>query len=241
MRRDLTWHNLEGYVKSKRGALRILDAGCGLGDMADFLLGRARSLVLLDFSEKMLERAKKRLWGSHSGFKDPRLTFIHGRVEELDSCLPEKAFDVILCHTLLEYVEAPRTVLAALVERLVSGGFLSLVTTNCFSEALRLAILKNDLPGARRALHQKNHEAAVFDHVPRHTFSLENLVALLDGLGLTIKDRFGIRVFSDYMPEDAFEDPKSYRDLLELEKEASKLPPYSNIARYLHLICQKGG
>lgn len=239
LRRDLTWHNLQHHIKGKEGKLRVLDAGCGLGDMASFLLDKARALVLLDFSERMLEKAKERLSERHSGLKENMVTFIQGRVEKLDTCLPEGSFDLILCHTLLEYVADPEGVTSSLVGRLAHGGIFSLVTVNPFSEALKLAILKKDLPAARRALHDRHYEADLFDHIPKHTFSFEDLTELLDGLSVKVKGCYGIRIFSDYMPEEVSGDSANYRLLFELEKEASRLAPYLHIARYLHLICQK--
>jgi S-adenosylmethionine-dependent methyltransferase len=239
LRHDLTWYNLEHHIKVKKGKLRVLDAGCGLGDMASFLLGKAKSLVLLDFSEKMLEKAREQLSGRHPGLKKDMVKFIHGSVERLDACLQEGSFDLILCHTLLEYVANPKGIASSLVGRLVRGGILSLVAVNSFSEALRLAILKKDLIGARRALHKRHYEATLFDHVPKHTFSFEDLAELLDGLTLKVMGRYGIRIFADYLPDEGSRDSTNYRLLFELEKEASRLAPYLHVARYLHLICQK--
>lgn len=240
LRRDLTWYNLERHIKSVKDA-RVLDAGCGLGDMASFLLDKSNSLVLLDFSQKMLKSAKERLTKRHPGLQEDRLTFVHGRVEELDACLPEGFFDLILCHTLLEYVEDPRKILAVLVGRLARGGLLSLLTVNRYSEAFRVAILKNDLTGARRALHKSEYSAAVFDHVPKQTFSFEDLAGLLHGLNVKVMGRYGIRIFADFLPEEASSVPTDYDQLFELEKEASKLSPFLDVARYLHLICQREG
>jgi S-adenosylmethionine-dependent methyltransferase len=160
-------------------------------------------------------------------------------VEELGVCLPKGFFDVILCHTLLEYVDDPRGILTSLVGRLTHGGVLSLVTANRFSEALRLAILKNDLIGARRALDKRNFKAAVFEHVPKRTFSFEDLADLTGRLDLKVLGRYGIRIFTDYLPEEASRDSTNYRLLFDLEKEASRLATYLHVARYLHLICQK--
>jgi S-adenosylmethionine-dependent methyltransferase len=241
LRRDLTWYNLEHHMKFVKGELRVLDAGCGLGEMATFLLDKSSSLVLLDFSEKMLENAKERLSKRHPDLQKDRLMFIHGRVEDLEACLPKGSFHLILCHTLLEYVENPRSILAVLAGRLAHGGLLSLVTVNRFSEAFKLAILRNDLIGARRALHKRDYKASLFDDVPKNTFSFQDLAELLDDLHLKVMGRYGIRIFADYLPEEGGKDPDNYRLLFELEKEASKLSPFLHVARYLHLICQKEG
>jgi SAM-dependent methyltransferase len=206
--------------------------------MASFLLGKASSLVLLDFSEKMLETAKQRLVENHPDLKIDTITFVHGRVENLDDCLPRGFFDVILCHTLVEYVNNPRGVVTSLAQRLAQEGVLSLVVVNSFSEAFKLAIVKNDLAGARQALHKRDFHASLFEGVPKRTFSLETLEELVHGLNLEVSGRYGIRVFTDYLPDETISASANYRLLFDLEKEASKLLPYLNVSRYLHLICK---
>ncbi len=241
LRRDLTWHNLEYHIKLTKNKLRVLDAGCGLGDMASLLLHKSSLLVLLYFSEKMIENAKDRLRKTDHDLSDDRLIFIRGHVEDLDASLPEGSFDLILCHTLLEYVEDPGRVLTSLVGRLAHGGLFSLVTANCFSEVFKLALQKKDLLGARRALHNRDHKAGLFDETPKQTFSFDSLEELLKGLNIKVLGRYGIRIFADYLPEETRGDVEKYDLLFKLEKEASKLSPFLHIARYLHLICRKEG
>ncbi len=206
--------------------------------MASLLFGKASSLVLLDFSEKMLETARQRLVENHPDLNIDFITFIHGRVEDLDDCLPRGLFDVILCHTLVEYVNNPRGVVTSLAQRLAQGGILSLVVVNSLSEVLKLAIVKNDLAGARQALQKRDFHASLFEGVRKRTFSLETLEELVHGLNLEVSGRYGIRVFTDYLPHQMASAPENYRLLFDLEKEASRLLPYLNVSRYLHLICK---
>lgn len=241
LRHELTWHNLKHHLKPEKPRPRVLDVGCGLGEMASFLLGKAKSLVLLDFSEKMLEKAEQRLFDKHPDLKTDRITFVHGRVEALETCLPKGLFDLILCHTVLEYVDEPRGIVKALIGRLTPGGLISLVAVNSFSEAFRLAILKNDLTKACEALRKREFPATLFGHVPKHTFSLENLEELVEGMNLRILGRYGVRIFTDYVREEVAKDTRGYRLLFDLEKEASKLLPYLYFGRYLHLVCQREG
>lgn len=239
LRRDLTWHNLEPHIMGLRGKLRVIDVGCGLGDLIPFLLDRSRTLVLLDFSERMLETAKERLLGGNPGLKD-KITFARARVEELDVRLPGLSFDVVLCHTILEYLEDPRGALSTLAGKLASGGILSILAANCYSETFKLAIIENDLQGARLSLGKKGGQASLFDDVAKITFSREDLEGLLGGLGLQIIGRYGVRVFTDYLREKEGQEPDE-RSLFDLEKEASRVKSLQPVARYIHLVCRKVG
>ena len=239
LRHELTWRHLETHIRSFEGKLRVFDAGCGLGEMAHELLEKASGIVVLDFSEDMLKEAKKRFAEDRSVLDRDRLVFIHGRVEELENILPQGVFDLILCHNLLEYVEDPQAILTKMVQRLAPHGILSLVAANRFSEVFKLALVKKDLEQARLALHKKDSTAELFDNAPKHVFSPEDLEEMAGGSGLDVLNRYGIRVFTDYLPEDVMKDPENQRLLFELEKEAATQYPYLHAARYLQLICRK--
>jgi S-adenosylmethionine-dependent methyltransferase len=238
LRNELAWHHVKQQLGSIGEPLRVLDAGCGLGDMAVPLLDRVEKLVLLDFSEKMIEGAKSRL-EKYPAADQARITFVHAHVEELESALPRCSFNLIICHNTLEYVEEPRSVLVTLVERLAARGLLSLLVANCFSDALKFALAKFDLAGARLALHSKNSTADLFHNAPKRTFSLEDLDGMAGSLGLEVAARHGIRIFSDYLPETVTKDPGNYQLLFELEKEAASDFPYIQVARYIQVICRK--
>jgi S-adenosylmethionine-dependent methyltransferase len=236
---ELARHHLDQQLGSIREPMRVLDAGCGFGDMAFPLFDRAERLVLVDFSKKMIEGAKKRLAECYPATEQQRMTFVNAALEDLESWLPEGSFDLILCHNTLEYTEEPGAVLTSLVKRLAPRGILSLVAANCFSEAFKLAFAKFDLKGARLALHTRNLTADLFDHAPRRTFSFEELVGMAGDLKLKVVARHGIRIFADYLPENLVEDPGNFQLLFALEKQAASEPPYMHIGRHLQVICRK--
>lgn len=57
----------------------VLDAGCGTGDIARYLVNFVERLDAVDFSEAMLAKAKTLPNGDH-----PRLSWIYGAVEEAE-------------------------------------------------------------------------------------------------------------------------------------------------------------
>ncbi|MGQ9575888.1 MAG: glycosyltransferase [Thermoguttaceae bacterium] len=96
---------------------RVLEAGCGIGNLSRLLLGRQR-LVLVD-QEPIYVRALRRRFG----YRD------NVRIELADLTQPEsyrrwqdEALDTILCANVLEHLADDRQVLCRLAETLVPGG-----------------------------------------------------------------------------------------------------------------------
>ncbi|MFZ0930942.1 MAG: methyltransferase domain-containing protein [Syntrophobacteraceae bacterium] len=239
LRHDVILHYLEQHLNSIKGKLRVLDAGCGLGDIAVQLFDKVEKLVFLDFSVNMIEETKKRLASNYAALDREKASFVHGSVEESVSRMSQGSFDLILCHNILEYVENPGATMGGLVRILAPGGLLSVVIANCFSEPLRMALAKFDLEAARLAINARDSTADLFDNAPKHTFSLEELDGVIGDSELKVVARYGIRIFADYLPEALIQLPGNYRLLFELEKEAAPQVPYLNVARYLLAICQK--
>lgn len=67
---------LSGLINAK--TRHVLDVGCGTGNIARNLIEYVERLDAVDFSEFMIEQGKRLLHGD-----DPRLHWIHGRVENV--------------------------------------------------------------------------------------------------------------------------------------------------------------
>ena len=77
--------------------LRVLDLGCGAGQLSHFLAERGAAAVTgVDVSERMLELAR-RDW-SH-----PRVTFVQGSIEEAE--FPPRSFDLVVSSLASHYVD----------------------------------------------------------------------------------------------------------------------------------------
>jgi ubiquinone/menaquinone biosynthesis C-methylase UbiE len=124
---------------------RILDAGCGTGELVQYLLRIRPDLraVGIDFSETMLKRARAKL--KHTG----KATWL--RVG-LNYPLPfsDGDFDVIACVNVLYAVDKPTFLLQELRRVLREGGRLVLVTpisqprmSRIFAEHVRLLSKQN--------------------------------------------------------------------------------------------------
>jgi len=106
-----------------RGAKRILDAGCGAGQLTRHLARYAdpdASITACDFSVEMLLRARQRLQSSS-------IQFVLGELKQLP--FADASFDCITCGYALEHLSDARSGLAELARVLRVGGRLLLRTT----------------------------------------------------------------------------------------------------------------
>ncbi|MCI0369968.1 MAG: methyltransferase domain-containing protein [candidate division NC10 bacterium] len=237
LRLELIWHQLSGFMGKAWGAdrrpLQVLDIGCGTGELSLRLAARGHAVVLLDPVEEMLRLAEETARALESPPVIPP-RFVHGSLEVAPALFGKSTFDLVLCHTLLEYLPDPRSVLALLRTLLTPGGFLSLVALNRGQEPLRLAIRDGKFEEARRALAGDVPMDSLFG-LPRNGMLKDQLQAQLEAAGINSVAHAGIFVFADYLPAGRLEDPASFAPLLRLELEAGGLSPLREIARYLHL------
>ena len=111
---------LERYGLS--GALRILDAGCGTGEISARIAARWSEATVLgvDILDPHLALARRRYAGLA-----PRLSFEHRSVYHLG--LPERSFDLVVCRHLVQSIPDPGRVFAELARVTRPGGRLHLI------------------------------------------------------------------------------------------------------------------
>lgn len=79
-------------VKGKR----VLDAGCGPGVYAEWLVAHGAEVVALDANDKMVALARQRLQGAAE--------VLHANLERPLDFLPDGAFDLVLSPLVMDYV-----------------------------------------------------------------------------------------------------------------------------------------
>lgn len=110
---------------------RVLDAGCGAGRYAEWLLEAGADVVACDASEEMVERARQRLGDD--------VAVHRADVAEPLAFAGDDAFDGVVCAGVLDYVEDWRGPLEAFARVLRPGGFLVFSVGHPFSEVNRTA------------------------------------------------------------------------------------------------------
>ncbi len=93
--------------------MRVLDMGCGAGEMCRLLADRgAASVVGMDVSERMLEKA--------AASPHERVTYIRASAEE--ASFDAGSFDLVVSSLMLHYVDDVRTLFSKIHIWLVDGG-----------------------------------------------------------------------------------------------------------------------
>jgi SAM-dependent methyltransferase len=110
--------------------IRILDAGCGTGQIGAFLsLGR-RSVVGADFSRASLARGQA--FAARFGLRDVR--FVH--MDLFHPCLRPGSFDLVMSNGVLHHTAAPEQAFRALCELVKPGGHILVGLYNPYGRLL---------------------------------------------------------------------------------------------------------
>lgn len=90
----------------------ILEIGCGTGKNTEWLAEHCRILTALDFSEEMLNQARRKI-------TDPKVTF---KFADITRAWEQPAADLIACSLVLEHIEDIDFIFRQAAVNLTSGG-----------------------------------------------------------------------------------------------------------------------
>lgn len=206
----------------------VLDAGGGTGEIALDLAREGHTVTFLDISPAMIEQAQSRSAGL-------KVDFVRAAVDQIPELFERESFDLVLCHSLLEFVKDPQVLLWQLMRVMRPNGLLSVVVGNRHHFPLRAALLQQDFHQARVALDLEIPATDLFG-LPRRTFYAEEMRRMLQACGGRIVGEYGVRVFFDLLSEA----PELSQDLVALELAASSRLPFRRVARFIHFIAEKG-
>lgn len=206
-------------------SLRVLDIGGGLGHMALWLAEQGHQVTFSEPAEPMLEGARERFAAAgHSA------TFIQASWQQLPA-LGLPAFDLVICHAVLEWLAEPHAILPVLHSLTAANGWLSLAFYN--RDAL---VYRNLLKGHFRKLNSNELAGEKQSLTPQQPLDPRELAAQLDG-AWRVESRSGVRVFHDYMPID-FQKRADLEQLVAMELAHRRHPAFAGLGRYLHWICR---
>jgi S-adenosylmethionine-dependent methyltransferase len=225
-------------AETGRTRLDILDAGGGTGGFAVPLAGLGHHVTVIDPSPDSLAIADRR-----AAELNVPLTVTQGDVTDLAALAGEQSSDLVLCHSVLEYVDSPADAMAAIAQVLRPAGAVSVLAASSVAAVIHRA-LAGRFDDARQLLagigNGSGQPAGAGPEPgtgqPRR-FTLAAVVGLIEGAGLRAGSTHGIRVFADLVPGMfADTDPGAADALLALEQAASAHPAFHDIATQFHVI-----
>jgi S-adenosylmethionine-dependent methyltransferase len=241
-------------TETGRARLDIVDAGGGTGGFAVPLAGLGHTVTVIDPSPDSLAAAQRRA----AEIAVP-LRAIQGDVADLPGVVGEQGADLILCHSVLEYVDAPTAAMAAIARVLRPGGTVSVLAASAVAAVVHRALagrfdearrLLSEISANSTGLAAQDENAEATDRPdglegpgggrgaarPRR-FTLAGVVGLIEAAGLRPGAAHGVRVFADLVPgifADA--DPGAADALLALERAASADPAFHDLATQFHVL-----
>ncbi|MFF0743306.1 class I SAM-dependent methyltransferase [Streptomyces sp. NPDC004111] len=217
--------------------LRVLDVGMGQGTQALRLARAGHRVTGLEADPDMLATARDALRGEPEGIRE-RVRLIEGNGYDTGVHFLPGSFDVVLCHGVLMYVAEPDAMVAGLGRMLAPGGLLSLLVRNADALAMRPG-LAGDWAGALAALDTDAYTNRLGLAV--RADRLEALEATLAGIAAPLRAWYGVRIFTDNVPNDAPAlSEEELAEVLALEDRAGRTDPYRRVAALLHLCGVRG-
>ncbi|MFP8966919.1 methyltransferase [Pokkaliibacter sp. CJK22405] len=209
--------------------LQVLDAGGGIGQFSARLAAQGHQITLCDLSAKMLDKARA-YYANHA--PDAAVRFIHSPLQELqEQALP--AADLLLFHAVMEWLEDPQAALDTLLPLVKPGGWLSIMFYN--KHALRWRYLTSaQFEEGMKEKFRRRPESLT----PTNPQEPEAVHQWLLDRGLEVHAWTGIRCLYD----NVFRPLRvklTLEDVLEAERRYSRIPPYRDLGRYVHMLCRK--
>ncbi len=217
--------------------LRVLDVGCGMGQMTQLLASHGHQVFACDVSAVLLERAMQRISHEHPEYMD-RIQF---QCLSLQS-LPEEwkeSFDLVIFHAVLEWLAMPQVGLQSLKRWLKPEGELSLLFYNRNS-----LIFKNLLRGNFQKIATESFSGDPGSLTPINPLEPCEVEQWLADMQMDIVNRRGIRTFYEYMDQTLNPGKAvtiSLDEIIRWEKIYGLREPYRSLGRYQLWHCKNRG
>ena len=222
-------------IAPEAGRSEVVDVGGGTGGFAVPLAELGHRVTVVDSNPDALAALERR--AAESGVT---VRAVQGDAVDLPDLLGPDAADLVVCHSVLEYVEDPGAAMAALTGTVRPGGSVSLLVAGQIAAALHRAVAGH-FDDARRVLTDASGRWGESDRMPRR-FTRETLSSLVRGADLRVAELHGVRIFADLVPSGMLDgDADSADALIALESVAAVHPVLRDLAAQLHLVADKPG
>ena len=217
--KKIVWEQI-GNLEGKK----ILDFGSGEGITANHF-ARNNEVTAIEPSEEMLSNA----------WKDYEYTQIVGDVNALAS-FEDETFDFIICHNVLEYIDAKEAVVKALARVLKKDGIMSIAKHNRPGRVMQMVVLLDDFEKANALLNGEDSTASKFGAI--RYYEDEDIIKWMPEL--SVSEIFGIRTFWDLQQNQEEHGDEDWQNrMMKLELRVAQIPEYRNVAFFHHLMLKK--
>jgi SAM-dependent methyltransferase len=218
---------------------RVLDVGGGAGHQSFPLAQVGHDVTLLDPSAAMLDKARERLRGLPEADRR-RVTLVQADGLDAEAVVGGAAFDVVLCHGVLGYLEQPQPLVDQLCRCVAAGGVISIMTGNARAMAVRPALERRW--GDALAAFDTVAEVGVLG-VPTRAHTVEEIGALLLARGVEPVCWYGVWHFVDWLDLAGLAidpgDSDQVAAAAAVELEAGRRDPYRQLSRIFHLVARR--
>ena len=220
-----------------RATLDIVDAGGGTGGFAVPLANLGHHVTVVDPSPDSLAAAQRR-----AAEQNVPLRAVQGDAADLAQVAGKQSADLVLCHSVLEYVDSPQAAMAAIAAVLRPGGAVSVLAASAVAAVIHRA-LAGRFDDARRLLDgigagstsAADGAGPVLTRTRR--FTLAGVTGLIEDAGLRPGAALGVRVFTDLVPRVVADaDPGAAEALQALEQAVSVHPAFHDYAAQFHVL-----
>jgi len=235
-----------------RACLDVVDAGGGTGGFAVPLASMGHLVTVIDPSPDSLAAAQRR-----AAEQNVPLRAVQGEAADLAGLAGKRSADLVLCHSVLEYVDSPPAAMAAIAAVLRPGGAVSVLTASAVAAVIHRA-LAGRFDEARQLLTgigpgADGNGPSPDWHGPARTgtvaggrgpgssgprrFTLAGVTSLIEQAGLRPGAALGVRVFADLVPRVVADaDPGAEHALQGLELAVSAHPAFHDFAAQFHVL-----
>ncbi|MEV0003815.1 methyltransferase domain-containing protein [Micromonospora sp. NPDC050980] len=232
-RTAVIWAVLRAELDRRAGErLSVLDVGGGTGGFAVPLAEAGHRVTVVDASPDALAALTRR--AAEAGVAD-RVRATQGDADALTGLVEPASVDLVLCHSVLEVVDEPEPVIAALAGALRPGGAASVLVAARAAAVLGRAI--NGQLAAAAALAADPHGTAGGRDTLHRRYDADGAGALLTAAGLAVEEIHGVRVLADLLPAAVADGQPAA--LLDLECALAAKLPYRDLAAQLHLFARR--
>ncbi|BAU88084.1 methyltransferase type 12 [Streptomyces laurentii] len=212
---------------------RVLDVGCGDGEMVLRLAAAGHHVTGAEVSSDMLKRAKDKLGAA--GVAD-RVTLVEADIYNLPFAGQE--FDAVCCHGVVMYLPDSAEPIAHLARLVAPGGILSVLTKNALAVGMREA-LRGEYESAREQIESGQSASLGNLGLVTRGDTPDHLAQLARDNGLTPLEWQGVRIFHDHIKGEWRPDEATFGEALATEWAASTRSPYRNLGRLVHAVARR--